>query len=99
MQNKINLTITDRMVNRSLIYFSDLADFYQLAFFRTCFKWSKNRGFFLHAHIAVITAVMVPGNCLKSILAVFCHKLAYIGCMETGCLCHFAGLCSFCSKL
>ena len=71
MQNKVYLTVADWMVYCTLICFRNFTDFYQLALFCTCFERSQNSCFFFHAHIAMISTIMIPRNCFKPLLRYF----------------------------
>ena len=83
VQNEIDLTIADRMINSCLISLSNLADLYQFTFFSPLLKRCQNCCFFRYAHIATIATIMVAGNCFQSIISVFRYKLRNIGGMKT----------------
>ena len=78
MQNKVYLTVTDWMVDCTLICSRDFFDLYQFSLFRTCFEGSQNSCLFFHTHIAMISTVMIAGNRLKPIAPIFCYQLAHI---------------------
>ena len=83
------------MVYGTLICSCNFADFYQLALFRTCFDGSQNRCFFLCAHIAMISTVMIARNRFKRVAPIFCHQMAHTGRTETCCLSHILGTGTF----
>lgn len=77
MQNKVNLTDADRVVNSGLIRRLDLFDLYDLAFLCSFTEWFKNGGFLLNTHIAVVSSIMVAGNCLKTMITILCNQTRY----------------------
>ena len=99
MQNKVDLTIADRMVYCCLVCLCDLTDLDQFTFFCSFLKRRKNGCFFLYAHIAVVSTVVIAGNCIQSMISIFCDKLCNIGSMKSGCYRNFLGDCSFCPHL
>lgn len=86
VQNVVNLTGANRVAYRLLVCHLNFADFHKLTFFGPGLKRGKYRSFFLKAHIAVITTIMIPGDCFQSMIPIFRHQLAHIGCMEARCL-------------
>ena len=99
MQNKVDLTIADWMVYCCLVCLCDLTDLDQFTFFCSFLKRRKNGCFFLYAHIAVVSTVVIAGNCIQSMISIFCDKLCNIGSMKSGCCRNFPGACSFCPHL
>lgn len=85
MQNKVDLAIADRMVYCCLVCLCDLTDLDQFTFFCSFLKRRKNGCFFLYAHIAVVSTVVIAGNCIQSMISIFCDKLCNIGSMKSGC--------------
>ena len=71
MQNKVYLAVTDWMVDCTLICSRDFFNLYQFSLFRTCFEGSQNSCLFFHTHIAMISTVMIPGNCFSPLLLYF----------------------------
>lgn len=77
VQHKINLSIADRVVNRALICFRDFADLYHFALLCVFLEGRENRYFFLYTHIAMNAAVMIAGNCFKTVIPIFCYKACH----------------------
>lgn len=99
VQHKINLSIADRVVNRALICFRDFADLYHFALLCVFLEGRENRYFFLFTHIAMNAAVMIAGNCFKTVIPIFCYKACHRDGMEACCFCSLTGFCPFCPQL
>ena len=82
VQNVVNLTGANRVAYRLLVCRLNFADFHKLTFLGPGLKRGKYRSFFLKAHITVITAIMIPGDCFQSMISIFRHQLAHIGCFK-----------------
>ena len=98
MQDKVDLTIADRMIYCSLVCLGDLTDLHQLTFFCTFLKRCQNGCFFGYTHIAVIATVVIAGDCFDSVIPILCHKASHRTCMEACCCGYLPGICSFCTE-
>ena len=98
VQNVVNLTGANRVAYRLLVCRLNFADFHKLTFLGPGLKRGKYRSFFLKAHITVITAIMIPGDCFQSMIPIFRHQLAHIGCMEARCLRNLTEFHTLCSQ-
>ena len=87
-----------RVAYRLLVCRLNFADFHKLTFLGPGLKRGKYRSFFLKAHITVITAIMIPGDCFQSMIPIFRHQLAHIGCMEARCLRNLTEFHTLCSQ-
>ena len=98
MQYKVDLTVTDRMVNRCLICCFDLLDLNKFSFFRSFAEWAKNCGLIFHTHITMISAIMIARDCFDAALSIFCYKSSNGGGIEACLIGHFLRCCSLGSQ-
>ena len=77
VQNEVNLSFADRMVYCCLICLCNLTGLNQFPFFSAFLKRCQNGCFFRYAHIAVVSSVVIAGNCFKTVISVFRNQSGY----------------------
>ena len=95
MQDAINLSVTYMMADRCLISCCNLANLNEFALFCSFPKRSKYSGFFLDAHIPMVTAIVVTGYRFRSVVSVFSYESSYRYGMKSSFFCDIVYTLSF----
>lgn len=65
------------MVDRCLISCCNFPNLNEFALFCSFQKRSKYSGFFLDAHIPMVTAIVIAGYCFQPVVSVFGYESSY----------------------